>query len=208
MKNLFDNDLCHVGNKALHLNFLHKEGFNVKPGFVLTSKEVDIDIPFENSVVRSNGLGEDAECSFSGIFRSILHVTSEGMNDAIDFVWLSFDSKKYHAYKEIKGCEVQPGILIQEKVESKYSAVAHVFDDKLYIEHNQGYCSAIVSGVITPLSINLTNATDITHYKTDVKFNELVNILRKIKSYYKNPQEVEMTFDGNLWWVLQTKDLK
>ena len=208
MKNLFDNDLLNVGSKALQLNFLEKEGFNVKPGFVLTSPEKDIEIPFTKSIVRSNGLGEDGNCSYSGIFESIPNVSKDEMNNSIDIVWNSFSSKKYEAYKKIKKCEVIPGILIQEMIDSKYSAVAHIFEDKLYIEHIDGFCSQIVSGKCLPVATTVENNTEVHNYKNEVKFDELVMILRQIYSLYKRPQEVEMTFDGNVWWILQTKDIK
>jgi pyruvate,water dikinase len=201
MKNLFDNNKNIIGNKAKNLNFLYKNGFNVKPGFILTEPEQNIEIPFEKSIVRSNGIGEDGKCSYSGIFESISNVSKENLNESILKVWNSFFSKKYEAYKKIKKCEVIPGILIQEMIESKYSAVAHIYKDRFYIEHLKGSCSNIVSGKVTPLVT--TNEKEFNDYQ----FSELISILKKIYSLYKKPQEVEMTFDGK-WWILQTKDIK
>ena len=208
MKNLYDSDLSAVGNKALNLNSLYHKGFNVMPGYVLTSPEKDLELPFDNSIVRSNGLGEDGICSFSGIFESIQNVSRDELNSSIDSVWKSFSSKKYLAYSKIKKCSVVPGILIQEMVDSQYSAVAHVSADNIYIEHISGSCDLIVSGSRNPLISNISFSDDLSDYLLEFKFNDLVLILKNIYTLYNRPQEIEMTFDGSKWWVLQTKDLK
>lgn len=217
MINLFDKHLANfeVGNKSINLNFLQSKGFNVKRGYVITpemlnDKSFDVSsIPFNKSIVRSNGVGEDGECSFSGIFKSIINVEQKNLTSAIKEVEQSFYSKKSEIYQKIKKCTVKPAILIQEMIDSKFSAVVHTEDEGtkgMYIEFVEGLCEQIVSGVVTPENITIENIDDYTEYKPEMKFYDLLKIIEEIKSIYNSSQEIELSFDGEKWFVLQTKN--
>lgn len=211
------NNLENISNKAYNLALLKQNNFNVAEGYLLFEKDLNnintLILPFDKVAVRSSALGEDGvNNSFAGIFKSILNVTSETYEQALKEVYDSFYSKKSEIYQKLKNISITPQILIQEMVESKYSIVIFIKDNDVTLSLTNGSCEKIVSGNSETEELNFKLNEDfdnILNPYNDIKLNTFINndIKRIIKllKVEKNTLDVEATFDGNKWWILQAR---
>ena len=69
-----------------------------------------------------------------------------------------------------------------------------------YLPHAQG--EALVSGVVTPLSI------DELQKRMPEVYNELVQVADKLESYFKEMQDIEFTVESGKLYILQTRSGK
>jgi len=214
-----------IGNKSLNLSILKKHNFNIADGFILTKNDIDnidnIDlskITFSKSAIRSAAIGEDSNLSFAGIFKSILNIKNSNLRNGIIEINKSFYSKKSEIYQQIKKTSIIPQILIQEMINSKYSAIIFISGTKIDISLVVGSCDIIANGSDTglELSLFLNSAQSIEEQINDIK-NPILNIIglsdfihsclhiRNILNIENI--DIETTFDGTKWWILQARKL-
>ena len=236
MKILTKTDILNenIGNKAKNLLILKENGFNIcENNFILDCNELN-DINFINNInlecfdnnklyaVRSSAIGEDGhKNSFAGIFRSILNVEKKDILSAIKDVNESFYSRKAKVYSDIKKTTYKPCILIQEMVQSDYSIVMFVAENKVELNFAVGLCEQIVSGECKTLELvcdlNDENFNE-NVIKLDKEFNERYNDLNikeiffnieKIKKINGDFLDIEMTYNASekKWYYLQVRTL-
>ena len=128
---IMDEDLGHVGGKALNLGKLTRAGFDVPNGFCLTTDayrfsvkdvpEVAKDIALapaliaaiqdarallqtDTVAVRSSATAEDlGDASFAGQQDTFLNVTDDTLLDAVKACWTSLRSSRAIAYRQTQG---------------------------------------------------------------------------------------------------------
>jgi len=221
MQNLFDineNDNTY-SKKITNLIKFKNFGFNVPDGIVLSQSDFDTisldDIPFDIFSIRSATFGEDnPDSSFAGVFNTILNSTKDTFFDDLKIVINSFYSKKSIIYQNLKNITVVPQILIQPMITSLLSSVIFIDNNHIKISLNNGSCNDIVSGTKNCFTYEFL-IDDFKH--SDIKFpDELVNnnfilfikkILINININSNMLIDIETTFDGNKWWVLQYREL-
>jgi phosphoenolpyruvate synthase/pyruvate phosphate dikinase len=229
MINLLDIDIAEnlfeIGNKSLKLAELKELEFNIPDGYVITEEELkdlpSLQIPFDNVAVRSAALGEDAyNASFAGIFKTKLNVRKENYLEALEEVNQSFYSRKSEVYQKLKKVSIKPQILVQEMIESKYSIVFLMKKKKLHFSLIKGSCEKIVSGEYNADEYSF----DIKKIKSFFnKFNRQgkypdINLEKFIEdilflNIFIHPDDghdldIEATYDGEKWWVLQLRELE
>lgn len=236
MKLLSLKDLTNenIGNKAKKLLHLENEKFNIpKNNYILDSNDLSNDnyinfIDLSNLcddklyAVRSSAIGEDGhKNSFAGIFKSILNVEKKDILEAIKEVYDSFYSRKAIVYSQLKKTTYKPCILIQEMVQSDYSIVMFIAENKMVMNFAIGNCEQIVSGTSNTLELVLDlddekledNINYIVEQFKD-KYNNLnvedvFNNISKLKQLYGNFLDIEMTYNSTekKWYYLQIRDL-
>ena len=221
----FFDDNRYLGKKSLNLAELKDFDFNIPDSYVIFEKELKninkLQIPFEKVAVRSAALGEDdSTASFAGIFKSKLNITKENYLEAIKEVNESFYSRKAEVYQKLKKVSIEPQILVQKMIESKYSMVIFIKDRKITFSLIEGSCEKIVSGKYISKEFNF----EIKKMKSFFnKFNRQNQEFKELnlKEFFdkfllidliKHPNDyisldIETTFDGNKWWILQLREL-
>ena len=213
--------------KILNLIIFNKKyKFNIATGFVIDTSELkdidNIDLSVLNQtkkyIVRSAAFGEDAEnASFAGIFKSIQDVDVNNIKEAIKIVNESFYSKKSLIYQKLKNVYIKPQILIQEMIESKYSIVIFIKNNKIDFSFIEGNCSQIVSGVknVKEFSFFIDDLKKVKEelYKNKIykkmKLIEFIEQLIILKKNFKEKKsiDIEATYDGDKWFLLQYREL-
>jgi len=236
MKTLKEIDLIidkeNIGNKSYNLSLLKKNNINIPNGFVLEDNDIgnikDEDIKemlvksnisdSSKFAVRSSALGEDGnQNSFAGIFKSKLNIKKENILSSIEEINQSFYSRKSIVYQQIKKTTIKPQILIQEMIKSKYSMVLFIKDNNIKFSLIEGSCEKIVSGEyncsefkfnLNDLEIFISNIEKEQLY-LDIKIRSFFSILKRIQEIdnFKDNIDIETTFDGNKWCILQIRKL-
>ena len=236
MKTLKEIDLIidkeTIGNKSYNLSLLEKNNIKIPNGFVLEEndihnikeegiKEMLVRTNISDSsefAIRSAALGEDStKNSFAGIFKSKINIKKENILSSIEEVNQSFYSRKSIVYQQIKKTTIKPQILIQEMIKSKHSMVLFVKGDNVEFSLIDGSCEKIVSGEynssefefkMNNIEIFISNLEKEQLY-LDIKIRSFFTILNKIQkiNHFKNDIDIETTFDGNEWFVLQIRKL-
>jgi pyruvate,water dikinase len=236
MKTLKEIDLIidkeNIGNKSYNLSLLKKKNINIPNGFVLKENDIknikDDDVEkmlvksniSDSSVfaVRSSALGEDGnQNSFAGIFKSKINIKKENILSSIEEINQSFYSRKSIVYQQIKKTTIKPQILIQEMIKSKYSMVLFIKDNNVEFSLIDGSCEKIVSGEYNSLEFefNINNIEEFVDnlekekLYLDIKIRSFFSMLNKIQEIdnFKENIDIETTFDGNEWYILQIRKL-
>jgi len=226
LKNISSSDLSLIGNKSKNLFFFNKAGFNIPEGVILFAEDImDIDtieIPnYHSYAIRSAAYGEDGRHSFAGIFKSLLNVSKEDVKKSILEVYDSFFTKKSLVYQKIKQTNIIPQILVQEMIESKYSFVLYITDSStISLSITEGECSQIVSGTSLTYDIefyieDIEGGFDEINSNKDYKSIGFTDFLNKLFNYLKSNDkliangliDIEATFDGTQWWLLQYREI-
>ncbi len=226
-----------IGNKAKKLLQLEYNGFNIpKNNFILDALElsnenfidninnINLSNLYDNKLyaVRSSAIGEDGhKNSFAGIFKSVLNVKKKDILEAIKEVYDSFYSRKAVVYSQLKKTTYKPCILIQEMVQSDYSIVMFIAENKMVMNFAIGNCEQIVSGTSNTLELvldlddkNLENNINHIVEQFIEKYNglnvkEIFDNIPKLKQLYGNFLDIEMTYNSTekKWYYLQIRDL-
>lgn len=226
-----------IGNKAKKLLQLEYNGFNIpKNNFILDALElsnenfidninnINLSNLYDNKLytVRSSAIGEDGhKNSFAGIFKSVLNVEKKDILEAIKEVYDSFYSRKAVVYSQLKKTTYKPCILIQEMVQSDYSIVMFIAENKMVMNFAIGNCEQIVSGTSNTLELvldlddkNLENNINHIVEQFIEKYNglnvkEIFDNIPKLKQLYGNFLDIEMTYNSTekKWYYLQIRDL-
>ncbi|MBD2137551.1 glycerol-3-phosphate acyltransferase [Anabaena sp. FACHB-1237] len=222
-----------VGTKAANLSQIKRWGYSVPKGWVLPPHEDPRALieylqpsPLSPLVVRSSAIGEDTEtASAAGQYQSILNVTNaEELREAIAQVRESYHhpvAVKYRNDRHVK--EASMSVLIQQQVQSIYSGVAFSRDpisqqgEATIIEAMNGSATQVVSGKMTPEEYRVVVVGDKKLSCSEFTGNgkippalikQVAYIARGLEKRYRGiPQDVEWSYDGQVFWVLQTRPI-
>ena len=224
-----------VGNKAATLSALHRAGFEVPPGVVVSADALgsfDAELPAAVRAalqdvpgllgpgpwaVRSSSSAEDTEqASFAGQFETVLNVDLAGLADAVLRCRRSALSDRVAAY----GGERGPGsmaVLIQPMIAADTAGVAFTIDPvngrhRIIIEAVEGLGERLVSGAATPERWTVEEDGSIeppwVARVLDAEQARLIgDLARRVEEHLGRPQDIEWAMaDGSLW-LLQARPI-
>jgi phosphohistidine swiveling domain-containing protein len=154
--------------------------------------------------VRSSGLAEDsAGDSFAGMHETTLNVDREGLAEAVRHCRRSADSEQARAYRAARNVPADQSaiaVLVQRMVPAMKSGVAFTVNpvtgaDEIIVNSVSGLGEALVSGQVNPKEERLP--------KTDP--SPLARLAVGIEALYGSPQDIEWCFDGEQYWVVQSR---
>jgi pyruvate,water dikinase len=164
-------DLALAGGKGANLGELVRGGFNVPPGFVITTAaggdqlDAAITAAYEELgapavAVRSSATSEDGpDASFAGQHETFLHVQGEqDVLAAVRRCWESLDSERAVAYREQHGLggEARIAVVVQRMAPHESAGVVFTVNpltgnrDELLVNAARGAGEALVSGEVVP----------------------------------------------------------
>jgi pyruvate,water dikinase len=212
-----DSDRSRVGGKAYNCSRLKQAGFPVPDGLVVPADASDQDIArlpehrWFRSVpqevlfaVRSSGLGEDsAGDSFAGMHETTLNVDCARLVEAVRHCRRSADSEQARAYRAARNLPADQtpiAVLVQRMVSAVKSGVAFTVNpvtgaNEIVVNSVAGLGEALVSGQVNPDEQRLP--------KTDA--SPLARLVVGIEALYGSPQDIEWCFDGEHYWVVQSR---
>lgn len=166
-------------------------------------------------VVRSSAVGEDAaETSFAGQLDSFLGVDLASLLGRVRACWISLYSARSLAYQHATGVALRRmGVVVQPEIPSVVSGVTFTRSPldplQMRIEHVQGSCEALVSGLVVP---HCTNAGPDGHngspWLSKAQLSEMIAVFRALEAQLGGPQDIEWTIDpsGQLF-ILQSRPI-
>jgi rifampicin phosphotransferase len=212
-----DADRTRVGGKAFNCARLKQAGIPVPDGLVVPVDVDDATVrslpahPWVRSLpdsallaVRSSGLSEDsAGDSFAGVHETRLNVARADLVAAVLGCRQSANSdqaRAYRAARHLADVEARIAVLVQIMVPAVRSGVAFTVNpvtgaNELVINSIVGLGEPLVSGQVQPDEEILA--------KTDP--SSLARLLVGIEQRYGTPQDVEWCFDGDRYWVVQSR---
>ena len=178
--------------------------------------------------IRSSMVGEDSpERSFAGQLRTVLDVSVE--RDLFGALWqcyASLEGRPFRRYAETarKGARHHPGalaLLIQRMVPARSAGVAFSADPntgarRIIIEASAGTGERLVSGRVVPDRIIVDPAGRGAHRETaaavkpvlnEEQIDRLSELVQRIHRMTGCPQDIEWSWDGSRFWVLQSRPI-
>jgi pyruvate,water dikinase len=211
------DDRRQVGGKAFNCAHLKQAGFPVPDGLVVPADVTDEQLPSltehpwfgtlpESTLfaVRSSGAAEDsAGDSFAGMHETKLNVARDRLVAAVVECRRSADTEQARAYRSARNLpndETRIAVLVQQMVRAVRSGVAFTVNpvtgaNEIVINSTEGLGEALVSGQVTPDEEHLP--------KTDQ--SSLAKLLVGIEGLYGTAQDVEWCFDGEHYWIVQSR---
>jgi rifampicin phosphotransferase len=212
-----DADRSRVGGKAYNCARLKRAGFPVPDGLVVPADASDQDIArlaehrWFGSLpdtalfaVRSLGLAEDSiGDSFAGMHDTILNVERARLIEAVQHCRRSADSEQARAYRaarKVPADDTPIAVLVQRMVPAVKSGVAFTVNpvtgaNEIIVNAVSGLGEALVSGQVNPEEEHLS--------KTDA--SPLARLAVGIEALYGSPQDIEWCFDGERYWIVQSR---
>jgi rifampicin phosphotransferase len=217
------------GNKVFRLAQMRAHGIAVPDGLVLTDqflrkfatandgwckREMDSlwrRLGVERAVVRSSANAEDgADASFAGVFESVLNVDRAHLEQAIEKVLSSFDSERARAYGNQGGGR---NILVQRMIDAEYAGVLFTWDPQTaglaLVELVRGTADGLVSGTAAPEAFRFGRVSKelIGTKKTPIDLKPLIQLGQKIERIFNAPQDIEWTYLGGRFNIVQSRDI-
>lgn len=211
------SDRGRVGGKAYNCAQLKRAGFPVPDGLVVPADASEQDIAVlanqrwfrtlpEGALfaVRSSGTDEDsADDSFAGMHETTLNVDRARLVDAVRHCRRSADSEQacaYRAARNLPDDHTPIAVLVQRMVPAVTSGVAFTVNpvtgaNEIVVNSVSGLGEALVSGQVNPDEQRLS--------KTDT--SALARLATGIEAYYGSPQDIEWCFDGERYWIVQSR---
>jgi pyruvate,water dikinase len=177
--------------------------------------------------VRSSATAEDSKIdSWAGELETYLNTTKKNLIENVKKCWASLYTPRaifYRFKKNLNKKPVQVAVVVQKMIQSEVSGVCFtvhpVTKDKnqMIIEAVQGLGEVLVQGKVTPdsyviekdkfriLDINIPEKEKQKLSEKQIK--ELAKICLKIENHYKNPQDIEWTFEKNKFYIVQTRPI-
>ena len=222
-----------MGGKATSLARLTLAGFPVPPGFVLFNRNLHLEEAIQKIggfpvAVRSSGSLEDLpNASFAGLYETFLFVRSfEELYQAIEKCFDSKDSERVKDYLQTKNInysklEFSMSVLVQKMVDAKTAGVLFTLnplngkEEECYVEFCEGVGERLVSGHVTPSTMNYDWIQDKIVSSTvnaegtqlsEKHLRELIDLSSRIQAYYGRPQDIEWAIgpDDKLY-ILQSR---
>jgi pyruvate,water dikinase len=177
--------------------------------------------------VRSSAVSEDGDCSFAGLYATVLNVPRENIGNAYRVVLASKYSAEALFYRISQGLgdeETAMSVLVQEMVAAKSSGVLYTSgvdrstakENHLHLHVTPGFGDRLVSGVINPDYYVLSRAPSpiLVSRETNnpvISDDQAVKICELglvIEAYFNTPQDIEWAIDhtGRLY-ILQARAL-
>ncbi|HUG09034.1 MAG TPA: PEP/pyruvate-binding domain-containing protein, partial [Acidimicrobiia bacterium] len=224
-----------AGNKAATLAVLHRAGFQVPPGVVVSADALsgaDNELPPAVRAalsqvpgllgrgpwaVRSSSTAEDSEhASFAGQFETVLNVELGGLADAVLRCWRSRLTDRVKVYRGERG----PGsmsVLIQPMIDADAAGVAFTTDpvsgrDRTLIEAVEGLGERLVSGEATPERWTVQEDGSIegpsvaTVLDTE-KARAIGDLAGRVEEHLERPQDIEWAIADGRLWLLQARPI-
>jgi phosphohistidine swiveling domain-containing protein len=181
--------------------------------------------------VRSSGLDEDGEGeSFAGVHRTVLNVSRDEVGAAVAACRASAYESPAVEYRRRRGLGADAasmGVLVQYMVDPLTAGVAFTInpvtgaDTEVVINASWGLGEALVSGQVDPDEIVVRKRDTALVWSrigekasswgmpilslTTEQAAELTRILLRIEAHYGAPQDVEWCWDGELFWIVQSR---
>ena len=221
---LNDECLALVGGKAIGLDFLKKNNFNIADGFVLMDLTSIDEVKLEDVIplfdklnakkvaIRSSASDEDGTSfSSAGQYETVLNVTKDNVMDAIKTCLDSLNSSRAISYQidfmsKNSGQNRKMNIVFQKMVDSSYSGVTFSKDisdnSKILIECVKGLGENLVSGSHSAERYLIsTSSYDFNYQNNELIDEKLIKEIYedtlKIKELYKRDVDLEWGIDEN-----------
>jgi phosphohistidine swiveling domain-containing protein len=218
------------GNKALRLGLMRTAGMPVPAGVLLTpaflsafagasaaQRKARLDRLWRALgrgplAVRSSANGEDAAAhSFAGVFESVLDVDRTGLEDAILRVEASFKAERVAAYAANGGTG---SILVQRMIDAEFAGVMFTRDPSAgglaMIEMVKGTAENLVSGTVRPWTFRFGRVSGRPIGEGAAPAVDLAPLLalgRRVEDLFGRPQDIEWTFAGGRFHLVQSRDV-
>lgn len=177
--------------------------------------------------VRSSSNKEDTgDLSFAGLYESYLDVRgAAGIVDAVKNCWASLWSERALVYRQEHDQDDSApsmSVLVQAMVRAVYSGVVFTrnpnrshLKDGMLVEYTKGLGDQLVSGRERPHTCTVDFRSGIVEYLSgedragleDHRILELCSIAGNIARVFDSPQDMEWAFDGERFFVLQTRPI-
>lgn len=228
----------YIGNKAQNLRFLIRHHYAVPAGLVCTwdaradylSGKKDV-LPLiraqlssviqnnqEYAVRSSSSVEDESQCSYAGLFKSILHVHGiESVLEALLEVWQSTESPEVRDYCRKNGLavkQIQMAVIIQEMVPALFSGVAFSKNpmtglSEIIIEAGTGTGSQLNSEVDAPHRWiskwgKWLEKPDSSGIPEDLII-QVVEKTAEIAKRYGEAVDLEWAYDGSQLYFLQIR---
>ncbi len=179
------------------------------------------ELPAEPYAVRSSACAEDGTSfSFAGQFKTLLNVSRETLGNAVMEVYGSVSDARANAYKDFSGVsQLQSAVIVQQMIEATAAGVAFSMNpvngnkDEITINAVHGLGEKLVSGEVNADSYVFNRQTQkILAAKTttlqvlnEAQQMQVVGLVKKVESFYGQPQDIEFAFTGNDLFLLQSR---
>lgn len=229
-------DVYFVGGKAASLSKLIAGGFEVPPGFVITTRLENLqkskdkilrafdDLDSEKVAVRSSAVAEDSSnAAWAGQFDTFLNIERGHLVEAVSKCLDSSHSKRAEAYAKEKGLvSGKVAVIVQQMIPADYSGVAFsahpVLENKdlMIVEAVPGLAEGLVSGTLTPdsyvlsrpgLELRDSTSSGIDPILKQDKLKRLASEVKKIETFFGFPVDVEWSFSKNKLFILQARPI-
>jgi len=224
-----------VGNKAATLAVLHRAGFQVPPGVVVSADALsgaDNELPPVVRAalshvpgllgrgpwaVRSSSTAEDSEhASFAGQFETVLNVDLGGLADAVLRCWRSRLTDRVRAYRGERGTGSM-SVLIQPMIDADAAGVAFTTDPvsgrhRTLIEAVEGLGERLVSGAATPERWTVQEdgsieAPSVGTVLDTEKARAIGDLAGRVEEHLERPQDIEWAIADARLWLLQARPI-
>ena len=221
--------LAPYGNKALRLAQMRDNGIPVPDGIVLPPRLLsDLNcaetqvrallldrmwnwLGADRVAVRSSAANEDGkQCSFAGVFESVLNVDRSQLEKAIQDVQSSFMSDRVESY--CAGA-VEGSVIVQRMIYAEYSGVLFTQDPAAgglaLIELVQGTAEKLVSGAVHPESFRFGRVSGkiITKAEPPINLAPLLVLGRQAEELFGVPQDIEWVYTAGEFKLVQCRDI-
>jgi phosphoenolpyruvate synthase/pyruvate phosphate dikinase len=223
-----------VGGKAAALCRLINAGFNVPPGFVITTLAHNHRLDFildefdklgaQKVAVRSSAVAEDgAKDAWAGQLDTFLNVKRSELLDKVAACFKSANSDRAKAYARQKNTSSgRVAVIIQKMVPAQISGVAFSShpvtgnSNHAVIESVRGLGEKLVSGIITPdthvidktfFKVIEKNIQNHTQNLTDKQIKELMDAIIKIEKFFSHPVDIEWSRSAKELFILQSRPI-
>jgi len=165
--------------------------------------------------VRSSAIVEDsAEFSFAGQFETALDVRGDdALIAAIDRCLASRTHQRVRAYQQQIGARSIPtmAVVVQRFVQSDVAGVLFTRDptDESAMLVEMGRGTNVVAGIEPTARVRFDRETRSARETMNRSFpiNQLVELGIRIETFCESPCDIEWTFDGQQYWILQARPI-
>jgi pyruvate,water dikinase len=224
-----------AGNKAATLAVLHRAGFQVPPGVVVSADALsgaDNGLPPVVRAalshvpgllgrgpwaVRSSSTAEDSEhASFAGQFETVLNVDLGELADAVLRCWRSRLTDRVKVYRGERGTGSM-SVLIQPMIAADAAGVAFTTDPvsgrhRTLIEAVEGLGERLVSGEATPERWTVQEdgsieAPSVATVLDTEKARAIGDLAGRVEEHLERPQDIEWAIADGTLWLLQARPI-
>ncbi len=217
------------GNKAFRLAVMRSAGMPIPNGVVLTPtltsairsaavgertrmlEKIWRHLGSRSLAVRSSAASEDAaDKSFAGVFESVINVSRNDLESAIDKVDDSFRAVRTQSYAYQDGTG---SVLVQQMLNAEYSGVLFTRDPSAgglsMVEMVQGTAENLVSGIMRPQTCRFGRISKKAFGKTSAPIDllPLLALGDKAETIFGCPQDIEWVYWSGEFYLVQSRDI-